>query len=91
MVKDGMMVAHAGLRRWLANLAADQGIPVQMEILEQGSTDAKAMQITRDGVVAGAVSVPTRYVHTPSEMVDLQDVGNTVRLLKAFLAGPVDL
>ncbi len=91
MVKDAQMVAHAGLRRWLTRLANDSGIPCQMEILEQGSTDAKAMQIAGEGVIAGAVSVPTRYVHTPSEMVDMQDVENTVRLLIAFLKSPVEL
>jgi endoglucanase len=91
MVKDSMMVAHAGLRAWLARLASREGIQCQMEILEQGSTDAKAMQITREGVIAGAVSVPTRYVHTPSEMVDLRDVRDTVLLLTAFLHDPVEL
>ena len=48
-------------------------------------TDARALQMGRGGVATGLVSVPLRYMHTPSEIVDLQDVENTVRLLVAFV------
>ena len=47
-------------------------------------TDADAIQITRSGIPAGLVSIPLRYMHSPVEMVDLDDVETTVALLVAF-------
>jgi len=41
----------------------------------------------RGGVATGLVSVPLRYMHTPSEVVDLQDIENCVRLLVEFARG----
>jgi len=50
-----------------------------------------AAQRMRAGVPAGSLSVPVRYVHSPSEMVDYSDVQNTIRLLTAVLRMPVVL
>lgn len=47
-------------------------------------TDARAIQMARGGVATGLISVPLRYMHTPSEMVDLEDVERCVRLLVEF-------
>ncbi len=47
--------------------------------------------MTRSGVPSGCLSVPCRYVHTPSEMVDYEDVQNSVKLMAALLAAPVNL
>ena len=50
-------------------------------------TDARAIQMGRGGVATGLVSVPLRYMHTPSEVVDLKDVENCVCLLVEFALG----
>lgn len=50
-------------------------------------TDARAIQMARGGVATGLVSVPLRYMHTPSEMVDLADIEACVRLLVEFAKG----
>jgi len=50
-------------------------------------TDARAIQMARGGVATALVSVPLRYMHTPSEVVDLEDVENCVRLLVEFAKG----
>jgi len=47
-------------------------------------TDARAIQTGRAGVATGLISVPLRYMHTPSEMVDLTDVESCVKLLVEF-------
>ncbi|MFT3782034.1 MAG: M42 family metallopeptidase [Nibricoccus sp.] len=47
-------------------------------------TDARALQMGRAGVATGLISIPLRYMHTPSEVVDLEDVENCVRLFEAF-------
>jgi putative aminopeptidase FrvX len=90
-VKDRGMLAHPGVKNWMANTAQRLGIPYQFEVLEAGSTDAMAIQTSRAGVAAGVLSIPSRYTHTPSEMVDMDDVQNAVKLLLGLLSGPVDL
>jgi endoglucanase len=90
-VRDQGMLADPRLVRWLVETAENAGLPYQLEILERGWTDAQSIQLTRAGVPAGCISIPARYIHTPSEMVDLADVSNAVRLLVEFLRRPVSL
>jgi endoglucanase len=66
-------------------------MPYQLEVLEGGTTDARAIQLTRAGVPSGCVSIPCRYVHSPSEMVDYADVQNAVKLVVALIGQPFDL
>lgn len=90
-VRDAGMLADPRVVNWMVDTAQKNGIPYQLEILEKGGTDARAIQLTRAGVPAGCLSIPCRYVHSPSEMVDYQDVLNAVRLLTALLSQPVNL
>ncbi|WP_404422341.1 M20/M25/M40 family metallo-hydrolase [Nibricoccus sp. IMCC34717] len=65
--------------------AKENGIPFQLEADPRPTgTDARAIQMGRGGVATGLISIPLRYMHTPSELVDLQDVENCVRLMVAF-------
>jgi putative aminopeptidase FrvX len=80
-VQDGGMIAHPEVRDLMVKCAEEAGIPYQMEVLEGGTTDAAAMQLVHAGVPSGCISVPCRYVHSPSEMVDEGDVEDSVRLL----------
>ena len=90
-VKDGRMLAHPGLKDLLIETAEANEIPYQLEVLAGGTTDAAAIQLSRGGVPAGCVSIACRYVHTPSEMVDMDDVENAVKLLVAVLEGPIEV
>ncbi len=90
-VKDTGMLAHPALKNLLVQTASEAKIPFQLEVLTAGSTDAAAMQLSREGVPAGVISIATRYVHTPSEMVDYEDVQNAVKLLTTFLSKPIKL
>ena len=90
-VKDGGMIAHSGLVRLMVQRAEESGIPYQLEVLTGGSTDARAMQLMHAGVIAGCISIPCRYVHSVSEMVDANDVRNAADLLLACLKGSLDL
>ena len=90
-VMDYGMLAHPGLRKWMVSTAKKHKIPYQTEILTMGTTDASAMQTARAGSAAGAISIPCRHVHTPSEMVSYSDTQNAVKLLLALLAGPIEL
>lgn len=90
-VRDGGMIADPRLVDHMVSIAKKSRIPYQLEILEGGTTDARVMQITRAGVLAGCISIPCRYVHSPSEMVDYQDVQNAVKLLTGILSQPIHL
>ena len=85
------MLSDPRVVRWMVDTAEKAGIPHQLEILEGGTTDARAIQLTRAGVPAGCVSIPCRYIHSPSEMVDYRDVQSAVRLLVELLKFPVVL
>ncbi|MGD8397416.1 MAG: M20/M25/M40 family metallo-hydrolase [Anaerolineae bacterium] len=50
-----------------------------------GGTDAYALQITRQGIPTGLVSIPLRNMHTPVETVSTKDIERVGRLLAAFL------
>jgi putative aminopeptidase FrvX len=88
-VKDGGMLATPWVKDWMVDTAEANGIPYQLEVLVGGTTDARAIQTTQAGIPAGCLSIPTRYVHSPSETVSASDVLNGVKLLVALLSGPV--
>jgi len=83
-VKDWGMITSREVRDRLINLAEKKKIPYQLEIIEGGTTDAMVIEVTKSGVPTGAVSIPTRYIHSPSEMADMRDVEASVKLLKTF-------
>ena len=90
-VKDGGMLSDPRIVNWMIRTAEKAEIPCQREILEGGTTDARVIQVARAGVPAGCISIPTRYVHSPSEMVDTGDVQYSIKLLTALLTTPVGL
>lgn len=77
--------------QWMIGAAEKNRIPFQREVLLIGGTDARVIQAVRAGVPSGCISIPVRYVHSPSEMVDYTDVQNTVKLLTAVLRTPIHL
>jgi len=83
-VKDSSLIAHPKVKDLLVSLAEEKQIPYQMEVLDAGGTDAGAIHLTKAGVPSGAISIPTRYVHSPSEMVDIRDVKACVDLVVAL-------
>lgn len=90
-IKDMSVICHPRLKEILSELAEKNQIPYQYEVLTAGGTDAGAIHLTKEGIPAGVISVPCRYIHTPGEMVDLGDLEQAVKLLKAFLLTPLDM
>ena len=75
----------------LAETAEAEGIPYTIQASPRfTSTDADAIYLQRAGVATGVVSVPNRYMHSPNEVVSLEDVEATIRLLAAFCRGMRD-
>jgi endoglucanase len=90
-VRDGGMLSDPRVVQWMVRAAEKAKLPYQLEVLEAGTTDARAMQISRAGMPVGCLSIPCRYIHSPSEMVDYRDVQNAVRLLVELVSQPVML
>lgn len=84
-VKDRSIIVHPYVKEKLVELAAKESIPYQMEVLEFGGTDAGAIHLSRAGVPSGVLSIPCRYVHSRSEMVDIRDMDAVLRLAKVFV------
>lgn len=69
----------------LVETAKKHNISYQIEAAPYATgTDANAIQLTRSGVATGLVSIPCRYMHSPCEMVNMDDVKKTVKLLAYF-------
>lgn len=67
--------------------AGKHSIPVQVRGAPRATgTDANAMQISREGVACGLIGIPNRYMHSPVEVVHLDDLYNAARLLAEFCA-----
>lgn len=83
--RDPGMLADPRVVNWMIETAEKAKIPCQREVLLMGSTDGREIQLARAGVITGALSIPCRYVHSASEMVDFNDLKNAVKLLTAML------
>lgn len=84
-VMDSGMIASKEIKDELIKTAKQEKINYQLEVLTGGTTDAREIQLTKTGVLSGAVSIPTRYVHTPGETIDMNDVEGAIKLIKAFI------
>lgn len=84
-VSDGRSISQGWLVDALAELAEARDIPHQFEVLPSGGTDAGAIQRSRGGVPSVTLSTPSRYIHTPAEMVAKRDLEAAVALLAAAL------
>ncbi len=90
-VRDVGMVSDPRVVQWMEETAKKNKIPYQLEVLDIGSTDARGMQISKAGMPTGALSLPCRYVHSPSEMVDLDDLDHMTKLMTCLLSNPIQL
>ena len=90
-VHDPGLVVPIAIKNWMIERCESDGIPYQLELLSGGTTDASAIQLADAGVPSGCISIPTRYLHTTSETVDIDDVNACVDLLHGLLANPIDL
>ncbi len=84
---------HPVVSELLIAAAEAESIPYTLAASARSTgTDADAIHLSRGGVATGLVSLPLRYMHSPVEMIELDDVGNAARLIAAFAARlPADL
>ena len=80
-LKDAMVICNPMMVGMMKEIAADRGVPYQLEILEGGGTDTCMLQQAAGGCIAGALSVPTRYGHSAVEVIDMNDVAGGIKIL----------
>jgi len=88
-VIDGKMgtglIADRRLVDKLIEVAQREKIPYQIEVAPGGTTDASAINLVREGIPAATISIPTRYLHSATELLDLDDALNASKLLHRFI------
>ncbi len=90
-IMDGSLICSPRLVKALERCADAAGVRWQREVLQAGGTDAGSIQRSRAGVHAGCISIPTRYIHSPQEYCDLDDVEECAKLIAAFVSGDAEL
>jgi len=84
-VADRSIVVSRKLIAALEAVAESHSIPYQYKLPTYGGTDAGAIHLTRGGVLAGVISVPCRYIHSPISTLRLDDLERTIGLTTAFV------
>jgi putative aminopeptidase FrvX len=79
------LIASRKMVKWLKDAADARGIQVQLEVGSGGTTDATAIHLTKCGIPSTTVSIPSRYIHSPVEVLDTEDIEAGVKLLVAAL------
>ena len=85
VVSDGLHISHPKVLRLLTEVAEENKIPYQLEAGLAGGTDAGRISLAREGVPSCSICVPTRYIHSPTSLLSLTDVENTVKLTVAAI------
>ncbi|MBQ8850138.1 MAG: M20/M25/M40 family metallo-hydrolase [Clostridia bacterium] len=84
-IKDSSVICSEEVVNTLCRIAEEKKIPYQREILTYGGTDTSSMQLSGAGSLAGALSIPTRYIHSGVETCDLADAEACVALAVEFV------
>ena len=79
------LITPDSVLRWIEETAATAQITCQRDVSSGGTTDATAINLTRAGIPAGVVSVVTRYLHTPVEVLNLEDLDAAAELIARML------
>lgn len=84
-LKDSSVITSPKVHQRLTAIAEEHGIAHQHEVLPAGGTDTGRFQRTNGAKPVGALSIPTRYLHTVTETASVDDIAATQELLTAFL------
>lgn len=84
-IKDSSFIAHPEVKNKMIEICEKNDIKYQLEVLESGGTDSGAIHLTGGGVPTGCISIPTRYIHTPCEMINKNDLECAVKLTTGII------
>ncbi|MFZ2070846.1 MAG: M42 family metallopeptidase [Halobacteriota archaeon] len=75
------IITPPSVLRWLKDTASRHNINYQLCVSEGGMTDAASILLTRSGIPTGVIGVPTRYIHSPVELLSMNDLDKSAELL----------
>ena len=84
-IKDASVICDSEIVDKLTRIAKEKNIKSQLEILMYGGTDTSSIQMTGPGCRAGAISIPSRYIHSGVEMIDMNDYKACIDLAIEFI------
>ena len=84
-ILDFSLIASPAIRKGLVEAAKKNAIPYQLEVFPGIGTDAGELHLSNKGIPTGAISIPSRYTHSPVELIDLRDLEHAKELLKHFI------
>lgn len=85
-IMDGATICDYRMVNFMKDTAANHEVKHQMELLPAGGTDTAGLQrYSKGGCIAGAISIPLRYLHQSIEMASKSDISDTIDLLVACL------
>lgn len=90
-VADKSLISSPKVNRRLMENGKIENIPYQVKKPIYGGTDAGKIHLSKGGVPSSVVSVPCRYIHSPTSLLKLEDVLQTIRLIEAFLKNPAKI
>ena len=90
-VADISLISNPKVNERLIKNAELENIKYQYKKPRYGGTDAGKIQITRSGVPSTVVSVPCRYIHSPTSLLKLEDIYDTIRIVDVFLRNPAKI
>ena len=90
-VADRSLISNPKVNERLIKNADLKNIKYQFKKPKYGGTDAGKIQIARSGVPSTVVSVPCRYIHSPTSLLKLEDVLETINLVEVFLRNPANV
>ena len=82
-IMDSTAIADYRMVEYIKEIANQENIKWQPELLAKGGTDTAMVQrMTKSGSIAGAVSIPTRHIHQVIETIHKEDIERSIKLLK---------
>ncbi|MFC5970280.1 M42 family metallopeptidase [Halomarina salina] len=84
-LKDSSVVTNPKVNRRMRAVADEADVPYQLEVLPAGGTDTAGFQNSFGAKPVGAISIPTRYLHTVTESAHVDDIAAAIDLLTAVL------
>jgi hypothetical protein len=87
--REGLALSDPRIVEWMVTRAGEARLPHQLGVFDSSASEPAALQVSRAGIVTGGLGLPCRYMNTGSEIVDLSDAENAVKLLLSLLASPL--
>lgn len=84
-IMDAASYSDKNIAKTLFQIGKDNNIPVQYKKTTFGGNDSGAIHLTKEGIRTGAISIPCRYIHSPSSVMNKKDYLDCIKIISLFL------